>query len=445
MIQDIQDIIEKHVDPDSWVDDAHSIDVLNNNLIISQTPANHRKIMSLLAKLREVRALQLNVEGRFLSISTDWFEQIGFDLDVYFNTNDKLFSQMKNVDPNARLSDFFVPGTGQIRNPVMYGGYREGTDENGDPILLNQWANGNVIVPSGQTFGTTDPLDTQQTAYSIGDVGTPIRQTSGFSPLGIVQNHNQLIKSIGNFSTFGKTMVNANPALGMGLQFLDDVQVDLLIEATQADTRNTILTAPRLTMHNGQVAWISVQTEQSYVSALNINSNSGAIGYTPVIETLTTGFSFKIHGVISADRRYVTMEVFFDIGDLVSMEQSDAFSAVAGGSGSGGGSAVPTGAAFVDLPIILTHQIRTTVSVPDKGTALLGGQRSVKEYETEVGVPILSKIPYINRFFTNRTTSRVEKSLLLLLRPEIIIQQENETMLFSRRILDAGSGDSFLR
>jgi general secretion pathway protein D len=231
----------------------------------------------------------------------------------------------------------------------------------------------------------------------------------------------------------------------MGLQFLDDVQVDLLIEATQADSRNTILTAPRLTMHNGQIAWISVQTEQSYVSALNLNSNSGAIGYTPEIEKLTTGFSFKIHGVISADRRYVTMEVVFDIGDLIKMDKSDAFSAVAGGSGSGGGSAVPTGLAYVDLPIILTHQVRTTVSVPDKGTALLGGQRSVKEYETEVGVPILSKIPYINRFFTNRSTSREEKSLLLLLRPEIIIQQENEAMLFSRRILDAGSGDSFLR
>jgi general secretion pathway protein D len=127
------------------------------------------------------------------------------------------------------------------------------------------------------------------------------------------------------------------------------------------------------------------------------------------------------------------------------LDKSDAFTAVAGGSGDGGGSAVATGFAYVDLPTMLTHQIRTTVSVPDKGTALLGGQRSVKEFETEIGVPILSKIPYINRFFTNRTTSREETSLLLLLRPEIIIQQENEAMLFSRRILDAGSGDSFLR
>jgi len=295
--------------------------------------------------------------------------------------------------------------------------------------------------------GDYDPDDPGQFVYNFNNTpGTPIRQTSGFSPLGLVQNHNQLLKSIGTFSAFGKTIVNANPALGFGLQFLDDVQVDLLIEATQADSRNTILTAPRLTLHNGQIAWISVQTSQSYVSALNVNSNSGAIGYSPVVSQLLTGFSFKIHGVISADRRYVTMEVIFDIGDLVSMEKSDAFTGVAGGSGSGGGGGTTaTGGAFIDLPTTLTHQVRTTVSVPDKGTALLGGQRSVREYETEVGVPILSKIPYINRFFTNRTTSREETSLLLLLRPEIIIQQENEAMLFSRRILETGAGDSFQR
>jgi type II secretory pathway component GspD/PulD (secretin)/tetratricopeptide (TPR) repeat protein len=442
MMEDIIGIIEKHVDPDSWVDDAHSIDMLNSNLIISQTPRNHRLIMALLAKLREVRALQLNVEGRFLSISTDWFEQIGFDLDLYFNTNDKLFTQMQDVDPNARLSDFFVPGTGQMWDPVYYAGVT--TDpETGE--VTSQYPNS--LIPTYWLDSDADPDNPGSQIYTLPPLGNPaVRHTSGFSPLGLVQNHNQLLKTVGSYSTFASSIVNANPALGFGMQFLDDVQVDLLIEATQADSRNTILTAPRLTLHNGQIAWISVQTSQTYVSSLNVNSNSGAIGYSPVISNLLTGFSFKIHGVISADRRYVTMEVVFDIGDLVSMEKSDAFTGVAGGSGSGGsGSTAATGSAYIDLPIVLTHQVRTTVSVPDKGTALLGGQRSVREYETEIGVPILSKIPYVNRFFTNKTTSREETTLLLLLRPEIIIQQENEAMLFSRSTLDAGSNDSFLR
>jgi type II secretory pathway component GspD/PulD (secretin) len=52
------------------------------------------------------------------------------------------------------------------------------------------------------------------------------------------------------------------------------------------------------------------------------------------------------------------------------------------------------------------------------------------EIEVETGVPILSKIPIINRFFTNRVTSKDEQSLLLLIRPEVIIQEENEDILF---------------
>ena len=443
-MEELSDLITKYITSPTgaweWDDDGqHEIDALNNNFIIKQTPGVHREITSLLAKLREVRALQFNVESRFLQISTDWFEQIGFDLDLYFNTNDGFFDAVHDYDENAQLSDFFAPGSAQFNGPLIYGGFED--DGNGNMVPSFPATN----VATGHMVGILQPDGT--IAYQMNadgrvfGLGGPAG--NGLSPLGIVQGHDQLIKTIGNFSSFGKTIVNSNPALGFGLQFLDDVQVDLMIEATQADQRNTILTAPRLTLHNGQRAWIQVTRRIAYVASLNLNSNSGAIGYQPVIEDAPAGFSFEIHGVISADRRYVTMEVDFVITEVEFNATADFEAAAAGGS-DGGGSAV-TIKSSVDLPTSLDHRIRTTVSVPDKGTALLGGQRTVREYETEVGVPILSKIPYLNRFFTNRTTSREESTLLILLRPEIIIQQENEEMLFTRSLLDSGSSDSFLR
>ncbi|MBT4524855.1 MAG: hypothetical protein HOC21_08035, partial [Phycisphaerae bacterium] len=444
---ELSDLIQKYITSPTgaweWDDDGqHEIDALNNNFIIKQTPAVHREITALLAKLREVRALQFNVESRFLQISTDWFEQIGFDLDLYFNTNNGFFDAVHDYDENAQLSDFFAPGTGQPTTNLIYGGFQEDPDNPGQMIPVFPATN----TPTGHMVGLLQPDGT--IAYQMNADGRVFglggAAGNGLSPLGIVQGHDQLIKTIGNFSSFGKTIVNSNPALGFGLQFLDDVQVDLMIEATQADSRNTILTAPRLTLHNGQRAWIQVTRRIAYVARLELNSNSGAIGYQPVIEDAPAGFSFEIHGVISADRRYVTMEVDFVITEVEFNATADFQAAAAGGSDGGGGGAV-TIKSSVDLPTSLDHRIRTTVSVPDKGTALLGGQRTVREYETEVGVPILSKIPYINRFFTNRTTSREESTLIILLRPEIIIQQENEEMLFSRSLLDVGSGDSFLR
>ena len=71
------------------------------------------------------------------------------------------------------------------------------------------------------------------------------------------------------------------------------------------------------------------------------------------------------------------------------------------------------------------------VSVPDGGTLLLGGLKETGEIELEQGVPLLSKIPIINRLVTNRTMARDESTLLILVKPTIIIQREEEERRFN--------------
>jgi type II secretory pathway component GspD/PulD (secretin) len=60
----------------------------------------------------------------------------------------------------------------------------------------------------------------------------------------------------------------------------------------------------------------------------------------------------------------------------------------------------------------------------------MGGQRLTTEYEIETGVPVLSKIPIINRFFTNRVESKEEQTLLILIKPTVLIQNEQEEQNF---------------
>ena len=74
--------------------------------------------------------------------------------------------------------------------------------------------------------------------------------------------------------------------------------------------------------------------------------------------------------------------------------------------------------------------IRTTVSVPDGGTVLLGGLKQVGEVEIEAGVPILSKIPILKRAFTNSTMVEDTQTLLILLKAKILIQKEAEEEAF---------------
>ena len=73
--------------------------------------------------------------------------------------------------------------------------------------------------------------------------------------------------------------------------------------------------------------------------------------------------------------------------------------------------------------------VQTTVSVPDGGTVLLGGIKRLRESRNMSGVPILNKLPYISRLFKNTGVGRETESLMLMVTPRIIIQEEEEELL----------------
>ena len=83
----------------------------------------------------------------------------------------------------------------------------------------------------------------------------------------------------------------------------------------------------------------------------------------------------------------------------------------------------------VQLPTFQVINVSTTVSVPDGGTVLLGGIKRLNEGRTEFGVPLLSKVPYIDRLFRNVGIGRETDSLMMMVTPHIIIQEEEEERL----------------
>jgi hypothetical protein len=99
------------------------------------------------------------------------------------------------------------------------------------------------------------------------------------------------------------------------------------------------------------------------------------------------------------------------------------------GAESSGELEVQSNGTTIQLPEFLFTTVTTTVSVPDGGTVLLGGIKRLREGRNEYGVPILSKIPYINRLFKNVGLGRTTDSLMLMVTPRIIIQEEEEEKL----------------
>ncbi|MEM8756447.1 MAG: hypothetical protein AAGF47_01530, partial [Planctomycetota bacterium] len=396
-IDQIIDIIQNNVDFEGWQangGDTGTVQEFGGNLVIRNTPKNHREVQGLLSQLRQQRAMQINVETRFLLVNQDFFEEIGFDLDVVFGADNNQVDFAQGLDPTIQASDFFAFDPSSLSPDSSLGLQRSVTGAE----------NSVTGVPGGVTQGVINPDE--------------------FSPIGVGQNSLGLAESlaIGDFAT---SILSAAPALGVAGQFLNDIQVDFLVKATQADRRSVSLTAPRLTFTNGQIANIVVATQTAFISDLAPVVATSSVGFDPTISVVSEGVTLEVEGTVSSDRRYVTMNVQTGVSRVDGFA-SEPVIAVAGGALVDSADATQ----FIQLPIVTVTRMQTTVTVPDQGTVLLGGQRLITEFEVETGVPVVSKIPVINRFFTNRVESKEEQTLLILIKPTILIQSEEEERNF---------------
>jgi type II secretory pathway component GspD/PulD (secretin)/tetratricopeptide (TPR) repeat protein len=405
-VRKITDLIQTTISPESWREnggDVGSLSELSGTLVVKQTPKNHREIQGLLTKLREIRSMQISVETRFLLVDQSFFEQIGFDLDVYFGARSNQVTAASANDPTLLPSDFFDFTNNQARRRQVTG------------------------AGSITTGGTLDATVVRQ------GVVTPNR----WSPIGAAQNSLGITQSLAGSNNFASQVLAQAPALGIAGTFLDDVQVDFLVKATQADKRSLSLTAPRLTFTNGQTSNVYVATQRSIVSDLTPVTSESAVAFDPQPTTIVAnGVTLLVEGVISADRRYVTMNIETSISALLNI-RTLAISAAVGGTLQSSA----TFGSFIELPEVQVTRVQTTVTVPDEGTVMLGGQRLVTEVESESGVPLLSKIPVINRFFTNRVEAKTESTLLILVKPTVLLQNEQEEREFpglNDRLRNAG-------
>ncbi len=403
----IIDIIQSTVEPDSWIETGGGdgrIRELNGQLVIYNTSDAHRQVAGLLKDLRETSALQISVEARFLNVVANFLEQFGVDLDFVLNSGSAGYDRVLAADGSA-LTDPFTGAPVLVSRQYSRIGSYASVPGIGTPFtpgaVPNQPYGQAAFVPTGTGvsphFGDMTPISAQQGSFSLVDPGN---LTTGVP---------------GSFTE----QASFSPALNIAGSFLDNLQVDFLIRATQANSRSSIVQAPRLVLFNGQASSISVGRSRSYVASLEPRLAEGAVGFEPEVETADSGVNLWVEGTISADRKYVTMTVDVqqrDEPDLIRFEVQRA-------SGSSPGS-------FIQLPDYSFAILTTTVSVPDGGTVLLGGLKQVGEVEIEAGVPILNKIPILKRAFTNKTTVKDTRTLLILVKAKIIIREEAEEEAF---------------
>ncbi len=376
-------LIQSTVQPTTWKANGGQGDVApfetNLTLVVSNTQEVHEQLADLLQQLRRLQDLQVTIEVRFITLSDQFFERIGIDFDFTIDSNVAVAnlnnnggnSQVVGLDPSSATST-----TGPILSPTLNLPFSQG----------------------GFTEGTV-----------------PAFPGIGFNPA-----------TAGTF----------------GFAILSDIEAFFLIQAAQGDSRSNILQAPKVTLFNGQSAFISDTSQRPFVTSIIPVVGDFAAAQQPVIVVLSEGTSLTVQAVVSNDRRFVRLTVvpfFSQIGDVEEFtfsgsktstsKDSEAESGVDDSKSKSKDVTTVTEGTTVQLPTFAFTTVTTTVSVPDGGTVLLGGIKRMSEGRNERGIPILSKLPYINRLFKNVGIGRTTNSLMMMVTPRIIIQEEEEDRL----------------
>ena len=352
----------------------------NLSLVVSQTQEVHEQISDLLQQLRRLQDLQVTIEVRFITVADSFFEQIGIDFDF-------------DVDDNVGIPTQFVQQTD-----------RGVIDDTGPSVMFG-------LDAQGMPTADFDLQFTQDIA-----AGAPT------FPGGIV------------------------PGMGanFGFAILSDIEVFFLLNAAQGDDRSNVMTAPKVTLFNGQQAFVSDTSQTPFVTSIIPVVGDFAAAHQPVIVVLSEGTSLSVQAVVSADRRFVrlTLVPFFSrIGDVqeftfngktITRTSSGNTDDGNGGTSDAGSTETSVEGTTVQLPTFNFQTVTTTVSVPDGGTVLLGGIKRLSEGRNERGIPLLSKLPYVNRLFRNVGIARTTRSLMMMVTPRIIIQEEEEARAVGR-------------
>jgi len=386
------ELITSTIAPQSWdeVGGRGSVQPFETNLslVISQTQQVHEQIADLLEQLRRLQDLQVTIEVRFITLNDNFFERIGVDFDFDIDDNaEKPYSVFGNL--NA-----------------------DGSRNTQDRDHLNSTTTVGVQAATAGSPNFSSDLDVP---FRQGSFALAIPQFGGFAP---------------------------GAGATMGFAILSDIEAFFFIEASQGDRRSNVLQAPKVTLFNGQVAFVADTAQSPFVISVVPVVGDFAAAFQPVIVVLSEGTFLSVQAVVSSDRRFVRLTLvpfFSSIGkvDEFTFTGETTTKTSTGKSKNGNDDSedeestteTSRSGTTVQLPTFAFVTVTTTVSVPDGGTVLLGGIKRLSEGRNEFGVPILNKLPYVNRLFRNVGIGRETQSLMMMVTPRIIIQEEEEALL----------------
>jgi general secretion pathway protein D len=348
-----------------------TIEYNQGNLFVDAPHALHAKINNVLENLRQDSDLFVVIEARFIDITDDFLEDIGIDA--------------RSLGVVNNLGTRF----GNIINDSSTGGNDLGIVQQGDPSNIN------LVMGTDRWAGRVQHI------------------IDGFG--GSIRGERLTAGRVGG-GTFQAT-------------WLEPFQVNTILRVVQEKSDVRQLTAPIVTAHNNERVYVSVITQRAYIADYELVS--GGTGFQivevadPVVQTFQEGVILDVNPTISHDKKYITLDVRPTLATLIGGVISTL--RISLGSFTNVAFQVPIG-----IPQISLQQSFTSVTVPNGGTVLLGGFKSLNEGKFTSYLPILGHIPIIKNLARRKATISEKRSLVILLSARIVDLRQEEARRFNR-------------
>lgn len=181
------------------------------------------------------------------------------------------------------------------------------------------------------------------------------------------------------------------PGLGFNGTLVDPETADVVVRALSRHRRAKVIAAPRILVNDNSTGLLSSVEERPFtgINAGNTVSTTSVAGFTQA------GTTISVTPQIS-ENDYLNLEFDVAVNNFV-------------GAGSAG---VP--------PPRVTDQVVSEVSIPDGHTVIVGGLTRRRDARDLEGLPIIERIPIINRLTSNEAKERTEQRLFVFIKPIIL-------------------------
>ncbi len=351
-------LIRNNISAESWDEDpANSLRINDMGvMIVNQTPEVHEQIRDLLTDLREATGILVDIEARFLQVADNFLEDIGVD-----------FRGLGQ--PGLGSAGFF--------------------DDFGDATTQ-----GELGGEIGQ--GT--------------DFGAFLNESSGDLRARVENLYEDALYD----SLFDQDALRPTGGLSFQWTYLNDLQLQLVLRAVEKSERTEIVSSPRILVSNTGRANLTFLNQVAYVKDFDVEIAQAASIADPIVDVVEEGVILDVRPIVSADRRFITIELRPTIAQLT--RPIEEVVTTLGSQNS----------VTIQLPELDLRKARTSIPMPDGATVLLGGLKNSEKKSLKSGVPILNKIPFVSALFERKGNSISNRKLMILLKADIIIPSEHE-------------------